>query len=189
MLHAAPFTMISSSLSAALEQMRGEQARFCAVNTGPPFVSSTQTLMPSITRSCSHGVRGCTERPQQPLLRAGHALASLSNPEMADRLFIARKTVEHHVGNVSKLGCAPRRGRRLRNSAEVQSAGDEPMDRGAPRYVPARGRRPCVCHRRAPEGTTRYTFLGSSGLRVSEPGARSEASGSFGLVGWHRPDV
>src|SRR5262249_4413847 len=47
-----------------------------------------------------------TKREAEILDLLGHGL---SNPEIADRLYISRKTVEHHVGNIlAKLGLRSR---------------------------------------------------------------------------------
>jgi DNA-binding NarL/FixJ family response regulator len=47
-----------------------------------------------------------TNREAEVLELLGHGL---SNPEISDRLYISRKTVEHHVGNIlAKLGLRSR---------------------------------------------------------------------------------
>jgi DNA-binding NarL/FixJ family response regulator len=47
-----------------------------------------------------------TKRESEVLTLLG---LGLSNPEISDRLYISRKTVEHHVGNIlAKLGLRSR---------------------------------------------------------------------------------
>jgi DNA-binding CsgD family transcriptional regulator len=60
-------------------------------------------------RTGAKGVGSLTKREREVLQLIG---AGLSNPEIGDRLYITRKTVEHHVGSLlAKLG--------LRNRAEA----------------------------------------------------------------------
>ena len=99
----SPEVAVSEARAALLEFERLTAAR---------QVDAAQSLLRLLGARVSPARSGgsiLTRREQDVLTLLGEGL---SNPEIAERLFISRKTVEHHVGNVlDKLG--------LRNRSEA----------------------------------------------------------------------
>ena len=90
--------------AAALEEFERLEAAWQADAAGALLRSLGAPI-----RTGPKGIGALTKREAEVLQLIG---AGLSNPEIADRLYITRKTVETHVGNLlAKLG--------LRNRAEA----------------------------------------------------------------------
>ncbi len=92
----------------AIAEARVALATFARLDAGRHVDAATAVLRNLGVRSTtgSKGSGLLTKREAEVLELVSHGL---SNPEISDRLFISRKTVEHHVGNVlSKLGLRSR---------------------------------------------------------------------------------
>lgn len=130
-LHSALEGFARAQLPMELARTRLEMARALATHSPEVAIAAAKTALEDFERlkAARHadaagallrslgapvrtgpkGIGALTKREIEVLHLIG---AGLSNPEIGDRLFITRKTVEHHVGNVlTKLG--------LRNRAEV----------------------------------------------------------------------
>jgi DNA-binding NarL/FixJ family response regulator len=100
--------LAATSPAVATDEARAALALFERLRAAR-HVDASVALLRTLGVRIGTAVRGdgrLTAREAEVLDLLGHGL---SNPEIAERLFISRKTVEHHVGNVlGKLGLRSR---------------------------------------------------------------------------------
>jgi DNA-binding CsgD family transcriptional regulator/Tfp pilus assembly protein PilF len=112
--------LVDTRPEVALAEARGALAAFEAMQAERQADAAAALLRSLGTRTASPRPGGAvlTKREAEVLELLG---LGLTNPEIADRLFISRKTVEHHVSNVlAKLGL------RSRSEAAAHAARQEP---------------------------------------------------------------
>lgn len=100
--------LITESPQVAMAEARAALEGFDRLQA-PRHADAAAAVLRSLgvrTTASRKGGELLTKREAEVLELLGHGL---SNPEIADRLYISRKTVEHHVGNIlSKLGLRSR---------------------------------------------------------------------------------
>jgi DNA-binding NarL/FixJ family response regulator len=102
-------TLAASERETAIAEARAALAAFEDLGAGPSADAAAALLRSLGVKAARSGPRGVgllTKRELEVLELLGEGL---SNPAIAERLFISRKTVEQHVGSVlSKLGLGSR---------------------------------------------------------------------------------
>jgi DNA-binding CsgD family transcriptional regulator len=102
-------TLADGERATAIAEARVALAAFDELDAGPGADAAAgllRSLGVKAARSAPKGIGLLTKREREVLELLGEGL---SNPKIAERLFITRKTVEHHVGSVlSKLGLGSR---------------------------------------------------------------------------------
>jgi DNA-binding NarL/FixJ family response regulator len=119
-----------TDVAGAVAYARAALAGFCRFES-PRDVDETLQLLrvlgsPARLRPPSgQGTDGLTRREREVLVLVS---AGLSNPEIADRLYVSRKTVEHHVGHIfTKLGVTSRTAMRPTRQERGRRWGSSPM--------------------------------------------------------------